>query len=388
MFYEVFNNWQKISFSQPMWLWLIPAIFLLIPLWKKLRPAVAHTNTRLHKSSLLSSWPGYLCMALLTLTWTALFCIPLAGPKMANQEMQQFLDARDFVIGIDRSGSMFSDDIPEPELRKQIDTFEKMEAEQELEMRKKYPGLYPYPAEDKAKTGRQPGEGKVMRFQLARYAAYQFVLSRPKGDRAGMFTFDDSGYWAWPLGSDLHIVLRQISAITKDSGGGTNFDGPTGPNGQKGAFQVTIDHFNEIGKAKTRVMIFISDGDAGISPQRHQELVAQMRQEGQEIHVFALVCGAKTQMDTATTKTLRNLVETVNPKDWKDKDGKPVDAVIWAGDGKSMANAFELISELEKSTIKLEPRDDSKPITRLFIILGAIVGGLFVTACVVFREAF
>ena len=383
---EIFNNWQRLSFAEPMWLWLIAAVVLLIPLWKKLRPALAHTNTGMHKIR-STNWPTVVCCVLLVGGWSC-FCAALARPKLSHEVMREYIDARDFVIGIDRSGSMGSADIEEPALRTEIDAFEKAEEDALAEARKQFPGLYPLPPDEKKNTSSTPAEGKVQRFQLARYAAYKFIESRPEGDRAAMFTFNDSVYWAWPLGSDLHIVTRKISEISREYSGGTNFDGPVGGRGQIGAFQGAINHFEELGQAKTRVMIFISDGDAGISPERHQEFVQQMQKEGEEIHIFALVCGPKTSMDSNTTKTLRKLVEAVNPQGWKDSKGDPVDAVIWAGDGEAMKGAFALISDLEKSTVELEPVDSFKPVTRTFEAAAGILMLLFLGACTLFRESF
>ncbi len=383
---EVFQNWQLIRFAEPNWLWLAAALILLIPVWKRLRPAMAHTNTSMHKIRSFG-WPSKLCMLLLAATWLA-FTGAMAKPKLTHQQMHEYLDARDFVIGMDRSGSMFTADIESRELQAEIQAFEQAERDEEKKMREKYPTLYPYEAEKEDPNAKKDESGKVQRFQLARYAAVQFLRSRPEGDRAALFTFDDEAYWAWPLGKDVNIVLRKVSELSKKSGGGTNFDGPSGSNRQKGAFQATLEQFDSLGKSKTQVIIFISDGDAGISEERHQYFVEQMRKEGRNIHIFALVCGAQTQLTNSATQSLRRLVEEVNPKDWKDLKGEPVDAVIWAGNGDAMKKAFGKISELEKSTIELEAVESQKPVESAFTLFGCILGGLFIGLCCLFRESF
>ncbi len=382
---EVLQNWKSIALAKPEWLFACALLFLLIPVFKRLRPAFAHTHTGIHKIR-SSGWPGKLCMLAFSLMWIA-FCVALAQPMLAHSEMHEYMDARDFVVGIDRSGSMFSADIESAPLRATIDNFEQSEKDNEKALRALFPTLYPYEPQDEKKV-QKVEEGKVQRFQLARYAAFQFLKSRPKGDRAAMFTFDDDVYWSWPLGKDINVVLRKIGELSKESGGGTNFDGPSGGNTHIGAFQATLDQFDSLAKAKTRVIIFISDGDAGISAERHQYFVEQMKKEGQQIHIFALVCGAPTQVQNASTQSLRRLVEEVNPQDWKDSKGDAVDAVIWAGNGEAMQKAFDRISELEKSTIELEPVDVHKDVTGVFILLGALLGLGFIGASVVFRESF
>ncbi len=382
---EVIQNWTQVRFSEPGWLWLAVALVLLLPLWKRLRRSMSHTSTGLHKLR-ASAWPTTLCMIVLASFWL-LFTGAMAQPKLTHQQMREYLETRDFVIGMDRSGSMFTADIDSGSLRAEIDEFEKNEKEQDKKLRELYPTLFPAPPEDPAKQPKIEA-GKVQRFQLARFAAYKFLKSRPDGDRAAMFTFDDEPYWSWPLGKDVKVVMRKISELSRGSGGGTNFDGPVGPNGRKGAFQATLDQFDALGKAKTKVIIFVSDGDAGISAERHQYFVEQMTKEGSKIHIFAIVIGSQGQMTNSSTQSLRKLVEEVNPPNWKDAKGEPVDAVIWGGNGEALQKAWDRISELEKSTIELEAVEDSKPVQQPFIQLGGIMLGVFVGLCLIFRQSF
>ena len=63
---EAIYNWPLIRFAEPMWLWMAAALILLLPLWKRLRPAMAHTNTGMHKITSFG-WPSKICMLLLAL---------------------------------------------------------------------------------------------------------------------------------------------------------------------------------------------------------------------------------------------------------------------------------------------------------------------------------
>lgn len=375
----------NLRLTEPFWLWLVLAGPALVIFRKRLRISFAHTSTSIHKNARTADWTGRIVALLLAVSWVS-FCIALAKPRLVHQEMRRTLSARDFVIGIDRSGSMFASDIKNQQLRQEIDAFAEALAKQEKAMRDAYPKLYPYPPEPPQAT---VAAEQVRRFDLARYAAFRFLSSRPEGDRAALFTFDDDVYWAWPLGADLKVVSRKTEELsTSKQGGGTNFEGPTQNNPRQGAFQATINHLEKLGKAKTRVLIFISDGDAGISPERQQALVEQMKQQNQEIHIFALVCGAKTQLENANTQSLRKLVDAVNPKDWRDSKGEKVDAVLWAGDGEAMKGAFARINELEKSAVELEPIEGFKDVTFQFILIGTLsLFGLLV-ACTLLNENF
>lgn len=385
MIFTILFQLTDLRLTEPHWLWLALVAPVLVILRKRLRIAFAHTSTSIHKATRNRDWTGVFVAVLLVVSWAS-FCIALTKPRLVHQEMRRTLNARDFVIGIDRSGSMFASDIKNPQLRQEIDAFAEGLAKQEKAMREAYPKLYPYPPDAPQAT---VAADHVRRFDLARYAAFKFLGSRPQGDRAALFTFDDDVYWAWPLGSDLNVVSRKTEELsTSKQGGGTNFEGPTQNNPRQGAFQATINHLEKLAKAKTRVLIFVSDGDAGISPERHQALVEQMKRENQEIHIFALVCGAKTQLDNASTQSLRKLVEAVNPQNWHDSKGEKVDAVLWAGDGEAMKSAFARINELEKSAVELEPIEGFKDVTFQFILLGALsLAGLLV-ACTLLNENF
>ncbi len=398
---ELLEQLTSIGFANPKLLWLGLGVILIVPLWRKLGHAMANTFGHGHKIKSVA-WPQRLCLTLLCLTWLAFTCA-VAEPRVSQSVFTDSYDAREFVLGIDRSGSMFSWDVEGAELAEKVHAWEKEVYARQLEKREKFPNIYPLPPEKPVEV--QAGnEGKLTRYHLARYAAAQFVGSRiassaeakklgKLGDRAGMFTFDDEGYWAWPLSSDLNITVRKIEGLlSRGIGGGTNFDGPDSSasfGGQQiGAFQACINHFRKWGQpgVKTKVMILISDGDAGISEKRHEELLKQMTEEGLNIHVYALVCGPRSQLENSSTQSVRKLIKAVNPDDPAHPEFQ--NAVIWAGDAQAMQDAFDLISRLEASTIKGEPTTQSRDVGHEFSLLVALLGALFVLSCATFRENF
>jgi hypothetical protein len=393
---ELYEAMLSIRFEQPHWGWLALAVLVLVPLWKRLGHALANTFA-LGRNIRSVSWPGYLC-TLLLIGMVLSFTVAMMGPTIATTEYTESYQAREFVLGIDSSGSMFAADVEGAELAKVVRAWEQDVYNRALQKREEFPTLYPNPPEKPQEVQNQ--EQNLQRFQLARYAAVQFVRSRMEasaeakkkgrqGDRAGMFTFDDEPYWAWPLSSDLNITARKIEGLmSRSTGGGTNFEGPTEGNPRTGALQATVNHFRKWGAkgVKTKVMIMISDGDAGISEQRHQELVKQMKEEGLDIHIYFLVCGARTQMENTSTESLRKLMKDVNPNDASRPEFQK--AVIWAGDAKAMQEAFDLINRLEASTVVGEPTTKQRPLRHQFALAGALCLALFIGACAVFRENF
>ena len=96
-----------------------------------------------------------------------------------------------------------------------------------------------------------------------------------------------------------------------------------------GLFQSAVDHFHDLGQARTKVIIFVSDGDASISPQRHDDLVKLMHEPGQVIHIYAFIVGDKSQISSPSTQSVRDLVRDVGGE------------VICAGDVASHEGRFQ-----------------------------------------------
>jgi hypothetical protein len=352
--------------------------FLLWLLWSKLKRSVAITSVRVHRPRGVAV--RMFIVAGLLLAFWFLFAAALAGPHYMQSEHTSHYEARSFVIGIDRSGSMGGWDIEAPDLAAQVDAWQQDQYQKYLALREKYPLMFPNEPEPPMK--RSPGTNKAMiqRFSAGIYVARLFLESRPDSDRFGMFTFDDRCYWVEPVGKDRHLLLDSLREISRKGGGGTNFDT------EEGAFQQAINHFRDpqLNKTRVKVIIFISDGDAGISPQRHQQLVEQMTQPGQEVHIYALVCGPEASVNSPTTESLRKLMAAVNPDDDKRPEFK--DTVIWCGNGKKMKEAFELINRLETSPVESEAVMVDKDVAWNFILAGSATLALFLVLCVVFRE--
>lgn len=400
---EVVSHIGDMTFGNWYWLIAIAAVIVLVPLWKRLRPALATTFGNRAKIKSVG-WPSLVCTALFGLFWACL-CIGMANPQLTETGYTETYQAREFQLLIDDSGSMFSWDVKDEKVAGTVHDWEKKVYERQVELFKKYPELFPIaPKKPEEQPEWQKGRGELTRFSLARYAAYQFVLSRlalsedavkvhgaKQGDRVGMAPFDDSVHGGVPITGAMRVVLISIEDLLGEiRSGGTNFDGPHSEGDfRMGAFQFAINQFNnkKLSKPgiKTKVMILISDGDAGISPERHAALANAMKnREGDApIHVFFFVCGPKSQMENSATNSAKKLLKEVNPPEWKDED-----YICWAGSGEAMAQAFGNINRLEASTVEGEPFPRKRDVSYEFVLASMLFGALWLVAAAAFREGF
>lgn len=359
--------------------------FILWALWKGLKRCVAITSVRVHQPRGVA-FRVFLCAGLLLSFWWMLSAA-LALPHYQKSEHTSNYEARSFILGADRSGSMDGWDVVAPELAAIVDQWEQDQYTKLVKLREQFPLMFPNEPTPPVKRPDNIPKGNIQRFQAALYVSRLFLETRPDTDRFGMFTFDDRCYWVEPLGKDRKLLMHSLREISRKGGGGTNFDGPRKGKTDVGAFQEAINHFRDphLNKTRVKVIMFFSDGDDGISPERHQQLVEQMTKPGEEVHIYFLDCGPKESLNSNTTATLRKLMEAVNPKptpehpEWKD-------TAIWCGDSAHVKAAFELINRLETTPVESDPVIVDKDAAWEFILAGTIFVALFLTLCVVFRE--
>ncbi len=367
--------------------WFVLLALVLIGLWRRKQQAVAHTAvTGKHKTSKVAL--RVLTGAFLLASSWAVLSLARAEPKRATVTTVNKYQAREFVFSLDRSGSMAGWDVDAPELAQAVDAWEKHMYDDLVQWRSKFPLLYTKAPEPPTPRPAGTKASMIQRFSAGLYISYHVLESRPADstDRYAFFTFDDRGYWLEPLGRDRLLVMDSIPEISRKGGGGTNFDGPREGVTDKGAVQETIDHFRKLGQAKTRVMVFVSDGDAGIDPKRHEQFVEQMRKkegqkDGQDVHIFFLLAGPMSNFTGNTADSMKKLVKAVNPDTPEFQD-----AVLWVGDGKGMAAALEKINRLEKSLIESDPVSQEQDVRHEFILAAGLLMVAFIIVCTVFQE--
>jgi|AGTN01.3.fsa_nt_gi Uncharacterized protein containing a von Willebrand factor type A (vWA) domain len=213
------------------------------------------------------------------------------------------------------------------------------------------------------------GQDTVRKIKAAADAV-KFFVSRRKGDRIGLAVFDDKTYMHWPLSDDLSIILRKAALIPAYAGGGTNFESPTGP------IQAAVDHFKQYGKAKTKVLIMVSDGEAPIADDRLNDLAEQMRAVGGRVYLLGV---GENWTDPA--KSDAEMIQSI--KKFITSLGGEIFSVA---DGKQMMQAVERIDELEKSVVTVEITTTYRDVSRYFGFATSLFLFFFIAAIAFTRE--
>ncbi|HJY88286.1 MAG TPA: VWA domain-containing protein [Candidatus Acidoferrales bacterium] len=256
--------------AHPFWLLLL----ILIPVpWLMLRRKgfLGHSNVRLTAGMAGSTILYRLPLAFLSISF-ALLVVSLAQPQRLHVESEQTIKARDIMIAVDISGSMgspFDGEIP------------KLEPDPELDK-----ALPPAPPQ-KRRGPENPNEFRGnRRIDAAQWAVLSFIRDRWKanaGDRVGIIVFDSAPYYSWPLTHDLRQIYRKGQFVGEGLGGGTNFgDSKPGP------IDAAADHFDELGKATTKVLIMVTDGEDNISEMTKSRLKSVLQSRGISFYVVGV----------------------------------------------------------------------------------------------------
>ncbi len=198
---------QSFDWEQPFWLYLIPAIpLLMIARWlihwsfrQKLASALPDKELRWQPSSLLRFLPTLLIMLILSMLLTA-----MARPQKTNEEVEQWSEGIDIMLLVDISQSM------------QIEDF-------------------------------QPN-----RLEAAKEVARKFIRGRFQ-DRIGIVIFSGDAYSLAPLTTDYDLLFTYIDEISFDKieNRGTAIGSALG---------VATNRMSET-ESNSKVLILLSDGD-------------------------------------------------------------------------------------------------------------------------------
>jgi Ca-activated chloride channel family protein len=321
-----------ITFLYPWLLALIAAIPAFLWLRRRRQSAIGHSKVGMHSNMRSIPLIGRLPGVMFALAFAAIICA-LARPVLPEVAETRSIVTRDIIVATDISGSM-SGQIPAP-----AGTVDSSGAE--------------------TKTYR--------RLDGARDAVVEFVKARP-GDRIGVMIFDDDSYWHWPLSEDHKIVIRKAELINSYTGGGTNFEGPSERARGTGPLQSSINHFREYGKAKSRVLVLVTDGEDSISDKRKAELTALMQEYGVKLYVLGVDWRPDTQND------LKKFTEGLGGK------------TFIVGSAGAMQAAMDEINRLETSLISVEKSVSYRDIYGWFLLAGLAFLTLFLGSVVLTRE--
>ncbi len=306
-----------------LWLCLLSLVLVWIRRWRQ--PAELITAVKVQ-----ANLPRLPALSLIpqALFLLSLLCVNvwLANPVIPLVKETRTMETRDIFIAVDKSGSM--------------DTIIK-DAE---------------------------GNEQGRRIDAAARAAKFFVAQR-KGDRVGLAVFDDKTYLHWPMSDDLQIILEKTDHIAGFVNGGTNIEGATGP------IQAVIDHWKEYGKAKTKVLILVSDGDAPLTEERINELTAEMNALGGRLYMLG-VGESWTDPDKADAKLepLKKLIAGLGGR------------VYSVADEKQMLDAVADIDKLEKSNVKIEINETFRDVSIYFALASCLLFSLFFVSVALTKE--
>ncbi|MBS1994540.1 MAG: VWA domain-containing protein [Cyanobacteria bacterium SZAS LIN-3] len=326
-------------FSQPLWfsaLLLLPIFWLFL----RRRGKVGLTHLNGLSNGFGSRFLLILPKIIFSLAFIALVAA-LARPQRVYFEADDSIKSRDIIITVDKSGSMGAPVTGELPKRSSPDT----------ELDKTFPGMPgsslnpPTPAG--GGRGSYYGYGQddpnqLTRIKLAQAAVLDFVRNRftaHQSDRIAVMTFDIYQYWFWPLTDDLKIIYRNAQFISRITGDGTNF-GSIDP----GPVDAAMSHFDELGKARSKVIIMVTDGEDAIPPDAMKRLVDLMTK--QDVHFYVVGVGETLASQDVDIMRLAN---AVNGHVFRMEN---------AGD---MQKIFQAIDTMERTSIKIastEKRDE------------------------------
>ncbi len=196
-----------------------------------------------------------------------------------------------------------------------------------------------------------PGQSQT-RANLAQSRVRDFVLKR-QGDRVGLFYFSNSARFAWPLSTDIAAVEKQVARMDVFIGGGTNFDGPSQIFREVGALQAGIEHIRQLGTAKSKVFVLVTDGEAPFDRERFRQLSEDIVKLG--IHFYVL--GVGSDWTSGRKPILVDFAQSVNGK------------VFIVADANDFAAALKTVDSLEKSPEKRREIVKRTDLHQPFIIL-------------------
>ncbi|MBN9396995.1 MAG: VWA domain-containing protein [Candidatus Melainabacteria bacterium] len=320
-------------FSQPLWL-LAALVLPFIWILSRRKGKIGHTRLEDLPDRALSGSSRFLRhfpRVLIALAFIGLV-LGLARPQRVYYEADTSVKSRDIIITVDKSGSMSAP--IKGEMPKSI--VSDPELDRDFPGKPK-PGSSPAPSPQPGPYGGYYGRGGYdrsnSRLAMAQVAVLDFVKNRHAnntGDRIGVMLFDVYQYWSWPLTSDLKMVYRKVQFADQDMGSGTNF-GDIDP----GPIDAAMEHFGELGKARSKVIIMVTDGEDDLSPQTQDRLSKLLLDN----HVRLYVIGVGETLANYDTPIIR----------FTDSVGGKVFRVERAGDLKSV---FDQIDSLERSSIE------------------------------------
>ncbi len=325
-------------FAHPLWL----LVLVLVPLpWliARRKGYLAHPDTR-HLSSLSSMSAKlfhFVPIVFIVLGLTAL-TVALARPQRLHILSKETFKSRDVLIAVDISGSMATrfGKVPDSIVG-------------DTDLDKDFPGR---PDRKQPDNNTQPPDpygftARVgeRRIDAAQAAVLDFVRNRylaKANDRLGIFVFDTDQYWSWPLTHDLKMIYRKVRFADAGLGGGTNFG-----NSKPGPMDAATEHLDEMGRAATRVLIMVTDGEDSIYPAAFERLKQLAAQYNLKLYVILVASNSQSA-------DILSLAEATGGKGFH------------ADNPAELKDCFQTIDQMEQSVVTVDTSENREELFYLF----------------------
>jgi Mg-chelatase subunit ChlD len=312
------------AFAIPWFLLLAIPLAYVIYTARKRRNVIGHPQMNIHRNLRRLPVVGYIRNASLIGLAVAM-TIAMAQPQVQHLLDYTFRQAADFIILVDKSGSM-SDALKVPE---QVT----------------FAGSNPQPAATDTTSGATPASPSTpptsTKAQAAEAGIRMFIAQRV-GDRLALMLFDTTAYYAWPFTFDSNLINQKLFLVEKSDGGTDFIAGITG----------AIQLFKDDGQSDGRVLIMVTDGEDSINDQAFDKLVTQLK----DMHIRLYVLGVGDAWTSGDKKTdLARLADAVGGM------------VIMVGNTQQMHDGFVKINQTEKSLLKTQHSAENQDIYPPFL---------------------
>jgi len=182
------------------------------------------------------------------------------------------------------------------------------------------------------------------KIDVAKKAALQFIQKR-KNDRIGLLVFGDETFGSWPLTRDHRLISKKVTRLGSNFYGGTNLAQP---------FMKAMEHFREMGQSTSRLLVFLSDGEATIPAMMKQTIVTEMKK--MDIHLYLLGINL--------TERSGDILEIVG--------GAQGRFIPTESEGE-LSSAFDEIDSLEANTVEIEVQGKGRELYPIALILAICI---------------
>lgn len=311
------HTWQNYVWDNPFWLYAIPFIFLLPVLrWllaMPFRQKIALVLPNNVKPFQKGVWKRFIPDATLLLS-LSLVMVALARPQRVNEKTEKYSEGIDIVIAIDVSESMLYEDY------------------------------------------------SPNRLQVALQTAQDFIDGRLYEDRIGLVVFSGEAFTLVPLTTDYELLRsylkEEVKAQMTESEGTALGD----------ALAVAINRLEQ-SKAKSKVIILISDGDSNAG--KIQPLEAAHLAQEKQIKVYSIIAASHQGQVPYGKDALGKAIMYENAIDEQTMRliaQKTKGEFFRAENPNVLKNIFDKISTYEKSEILEVKYVQAKDFYRIYLI--------------------